>query len=45
LAKGIGSGRDSAIRSLASHGLSISSITDMTSIPHNGCRPPKARRV
>jgi small subunit ribosomal protein S11 len=45
LVKGIGSGRDSAIRSLASHGLSISSITDLTSIPHNGCRPPKARRV
>jgi len=43
--KGIGSGRDSAIRSLATHGLDIVSIADITSIPHNGCRPPKARRV
>lgn len=43
--KGIGSGRDSAIRSLASHGLEIVSIKDITPIPHNGCRPPKARRV
>ena len=43
--KGIGSGRDSAIRSLATHGLSIISIKDVTPIPHNGCRPPKVRRV
>jgi len=43
--KGIGSGRDSAIRSLASHGLEILSITDITPIPHNGCRPKKSRRV
>jgi len=43
--KGIGSGRDSAVRSLASHGLEISSIKDITPIPHNGCRPPKPRRV
>lgn len=45
LVKGIGSGRESAIRSLATHGLEIASITDVTPIPHNGCRPPKARRV
>ena len=43
--KGIGSGRESAIRSLATHGLDIISITDVTPIPHNGCRPPKVRRV
>ena len=43
--KGIGSGRDSAIRSLASHGLEIISIKDITPVPHNGCRPPKVRRV
>lgn len=45
LVKGIGSGRESAIRSLAARGLNISSIKDITPIPHNGCRPPKARRV
>lgn len=45
LARGIGSGRDSAIRSLAAHGLDIISITDVTPVPHNGCRPPKVRRV
>ncbi len=43
--KGIGSGRESAIRSLASHGLNIIAIKDITPIPHNGCRPPKVRRV
>lgn len=43
--KGIGSGRDSAIRSLASHGMDVGSITDITPVPHNGCRPPKPRRV
>jgi len=43
--KGIGSGRESAIRSLATHGLDIISIQDITPIPHNGCRPPKVRRV
>jgi small subunit ribosomal protein S11 len=42
---GVGSGRDSAIRSLANHGLDISSIRDTTPIPHNGPRPPKVRRV
>ena len=45
LVKGIGSGRESAIRSLAAHGLDIISITDVTPVPHNGCRPPKVRRV
>lgn len=43
--KGIGSGRESAIRSLANRGLNIVSIKDATPIPHNGCRPPKVRRV
>jgi small subunit ribosomal protein S11 len=43
--KGIGSGREAAIRALASHGLEISAIKDITPIPHNGCRPPKVRRV
>ncbi len=43
--KGIGSGRESAIRSLAARGLDIVSIKDITPIPHNGCRPPKVRRV
>jgi len=43
--KGPGSGREAAIRSLQSAGLSITSITDVTPIPHNGCRPPKRRRV
>ncbi len=45
LIKGIGSGRESAIRSLATRGLEIVSIADVTPVPHNGCRPPKARRV
>ena len=45
LIKGIGSGRESAIRSLAGRGLEIVAITDITPIPHNGCRPPKVRRV
>jgi small subunit ribosomal protein S11 len=43
--KGIGSGRESAIRSLAARGLEISLIKDVTPVPHNGCRPPKVRRV
>lgn len=43
--KGIGSGRESAMRSLATHGLNISAIKDITPIPHNGCRPPKVRRM
>ena len=43
--KGIGPGRDSAVRALMTHGLNIGSIKDVTPIPHNGCRPKKARRV
>lgn len=43
--KGPGSGRESAIRALSTVGLEISSIKDVTPIPHNGCRPPKRRRV
>ena len=43
--KGPGSGRESAIRSLQASGLEVSSIKDVTPIPHNGCRPPKKRRV
>jgi len=45
LVKGVGSGRDSAVRALASRGLEITLIKDITPIPHNGCRPPKVRRV
>lgn len=45
LVKGPGSGREAAIRSLQAAGLDISSIRDVTPIPHNGCRPPKRRRV
>lgn len=43
--KGPGSGRESTIRSIQAAGLQVSSITDTTPIPHNGCRPPKRRRV
>ena len=43
--KGPGAGRESAIRALAASGLEIKSIRDVTPIPHNGCRPPKRRRV
>jgi len=43
--KGPGSGREAAIRSLQAAGLEILSIKDVTPIPHNGCRPPKRRRV
>jgi small subunit ribosomal protein S11 len=43
--KGPGSGRDSAIRALQTAGLEIRAIRDVTPIPHNGCRPPKRRRV
>ena len=43
--KGPGSGRESAIRALAVAGLQITSIRDVTPLPHNGCRPPKRRRV
>ena len=43
--KGPGSGREAAIRSLNANGLQVLSITDVTPVPHNGCRPPKRRRV
>jgi len=43
--QGPGSGRESAIRSLRSTGLEVKSIRDVTPLPHNGCRPPKRRRV
>ena len=45
LVKGIGAGRESAVRTLISQGLNIVSIKDVTPIPHNGCRPKKVRRV
>ncbi|MFC1589112.1 30S ribosomal protein S11 [Pseudomonadota bacterium] len=45
LVKGPGPGRDSAVRSLNNIGFKITNITDVTPIPHNGCRPPKRRRV
>ncbi len=43
--KGPGPGRESAVRALNNAGLKVSNITDVTPIPHNGCRPPKKRRV
>ncbi len=43
--KGIGGGREGAIRALHTNGLNVVSINDVTPIPHNGCRPPKRRRV
>jgi small subunit ribosomal protein S11 len=43
--KGPGPGRESAVRALNANGFKITSITDVTPIPHNGCRPPKKRRV
>ncbi len=45
MVKGPGPGRDSAVRALHSAGFKINSISDVTPIPHNGCRPPKKRRV
>ena len=45
MVKGPGSGREAAIRSLQAAGLEVSMIKDVTPIPHNGCRPPKRRRV
>ena len=45
LVKGQGSGRETAIRAIEGAGFEISSIQDITSVPHNGCRPPKRRRV
>jgi len=43
--KGPGAGRESAIRGLATNGIEIVMIKDVTPLPHNGCRPPKKRRV
>jgi small subunit ribosomal protein S11 len=43
--RGVGSGRESAIRALITAGIAVASIKDVTGIPHNGCRPRKARRV
>jgi small subunit ribosomal protein S11 len=43
--KGPGSGRESAIRAIQATGIEVRSIQDVTPIPHNGCRPPKRRRV
>lgn len=43
--KGPGSGRESSIRALETVGISVTSITDVSPVPHNGCRPPKRRRV
>ena len=45
LVKGPGSGRETAIRSLQAVGLKVNMIKDVTPIPHNGCRPPKQRRI
>jgi small subunit ribosomal protein S11 len=45
LVKGPGSGRESAVRALQNAGIEVKSIRDVTPIPHNGCRPPKRRRV
>lgn len=45
IVKGPGSGREGAIRSVAQNGIEVTSIKDITPIPHNGCRPPKKRRV
>lgn len=45
MVKGPGAGREAAIRALAAVGLEVTAITDVTPIPHNGCRPPKRRRV
>lgn len=45
LVKGPGSGRETAIRSLGAVGLEVGTISDVTPVPHNGCRPPKRRRV
>lgn len=45
LVKGIGGGREAAIRALNTNGLQVLTVKDMTPLPHNGCRPPKRRRV
>jgi small subunit ribosomal protein S11 len=43
--KGIGSGRESAVRAISASGIYVNGIKDVTPVPHNGCRPPKPRRV
>jgi len=43
--RGIGSGRESAVRAIAASGINVMAVKDVTPIPHNGCRPPKPRRV
>ncbi len=43
--KGPGAGRESALRAIASEGIKVTSIRDVTPVPHNGCRPPKQRRI
>ena len=43
--RGVGAGRESALRSFSGKGIGVSKITDMTPVPHNGPRPPKARRI
>jgi small subunit ribosomal protein S11 len=45
LVKGPGSGRETAIRSIQAAGIEVTGIKDVTPVPHNGCRPPKRRRV
>lgn len=45
IVKGVGAGRESAIRAFSAHGMEITSIIDRTPVPHNGVRPPKTRRV
>ena len=45
MVKGPGSGREAAIRAIAANGIQVLTITDVTPVPHNGCRPPKRRRV
>lgn len=45
IVKGPGPGREAAIRAVQASGIRITSITDITPVPHNGCRPPKKRRV
>ena len=45
MVKGPGSGRDAAIRAIQASGIEVTSIRDVTPVPHNGCRPPKRRRV
>lgn len=42
---GVGSGRDASVRALNANGLNVLSIKDLTALPHNGCRPPRARRI